>query len=279
MQIQHHIRKLGSIIGLINTSYLHRNLIYVLAKRDINGRYKGALMGTAWTLITPLLSLTIYTLVFSEIFRVRWNNANTNTSKIEFALIVFSGMIVFSFFSEIITRSTVIITSNINYVKKVVFPLEILPIVLLLEVGFHALTSLVILITLIIFTDAGSVKHFYLIPILFLPLIFICLGLSFFLASIGVYVRDINQAINSITSILMFLTPIFFPLSAVPKSFQHLIELNPLTYIIETLRNLLFFDFTLNINSFLTYSLFSLLILKSGYYFFQKTRKGFSDVL
>ena len=268
-----------STLALLNSIYCHRQLIYTLAKKDILSRYKGALMGVIWAFITPLLTLTIYTFVFSEIFKVRWNGENASNSKLEFALIIFSGMIIFTFFSEIINRSTTIISSNVNYVKKVIFPLEILPIILLCEAGFHALVSLGILLSLIVFIGTGTAKNIYLLPLLFAPLIFLCLGLSFFLASIGVYIKDINQAIGSITAILMFLSPIFFPLSAVPEQFQKLIKLNPLTFIIENFRNVLFFDSTLDITGLLTYSLFSLLILILGYYFFQKTRKGFSDVL
>jgi len=269
----------GSITTLAYSLYRHQQLIYTLAKKDILGRYKQALIGLAWTLITPLLTLIIYTFVFSDIFKVRWNGPDASNSKLEFALIIFSGMIIFSFFSEIMIRSTTIISVNVNYVKKVIFPLEILPIIVLCEAGFHALVSIGVMLTLVVFSDAGSIKNIYLIPILLIPFIFLCAGLAFLLAAIGVYVRDINQAISSITTILMFLSPIFFPLSAVPNTFQQLIELNPLTFVIENLRNILFFNHTLDIAGLLTYSLFSVLTLIAGFYFFQKTRMGFSDVL
>jgi len=269
----------GSIISLVYSLHRHRQLIYTLAKKDVLGRYKPALMGVAWTFITPLLTLIIYTFVFSDIFKVRWNGSDANNSKLEFALIIFSGMIIFTFFSEVIIRSTTVISININYVKKVIFPLEILPIIVLCEAGFHAVVSIGILLTLIIFSDAGYIKNIYLIPILLIPFIFLCAGFSFFLAAICVYLRDINQAIGSITTILMFLSPIFFPLSAVPNTFQQLIKLNPLTFVIENLRNLLFFNHTLDMAGSLIYSLFSVLTLMIGFYFFQKTRMGFSDVL
>jgi lipopolysaccharide transport system permease protein len=141
----------GSITTLAYSLYHHRQLIYTLAKKDILGRYKQALIGVAWTFITPLLTLIIYTFVFSEIFKVRWNGSDANGSKLEFALIIFSGMIIFSFFSEIMIRSTTIISVNVNYVKKVIFPLEILPIIVLCEAGFHALVSIGVLLTLVFF--------------------------------------------------------------------------------------------------------------------------------
>jgi len=269
----------GSITALAYSLYRHRQLIYTLAKKDILGRYKQALIGVAWTFITPLLTLIIYTFIFSEIFKVRWSGSDGNGSKLEFALIIFSGMIIFSFFSEIMIRSTTIVSDNANYVKKVIFPLEILPIIVLCEAGFYALVSIGILLIFIIFFDVGSIKDIYLMPIVLIPYIFLCTGLSFFFAAIGVYIRDVNQAISSITTILMFLSPIFFPLSAVPGKFQQLIELNPLTFVIENLRNMLFFNHTLDMVGLMIYSLFSVLTLILGFYFFQKTRMGFSDVL
>jgi lipopolysaccharide transport system permease protein len=157
--------------------------------------------------------------------------------------------------------------------------LEILPITIICEAGFNALISLGILLTFIMFSDVGSIKIVYLILILLIPFIFLCAGLSFLLAALGVYIRDINHAISSITTVLMFLSPIFFPLSAVPDTFQKLIELNPLTFVIENLRNILFFNHTLDMVGLLIYSLFSILTLMIGFYFFQKTRMGFSDVL
>jgi lipopolysaccharide transport system permease protein len=174
-QIKPHSRQTGSVLGLAHSLYRHRQLIYTLARKDILGRYKGALMGISWTLITPIFTLIIYTFIFSEIFKIRWHESAGSSSKLEFALIIFAGMIVFTFFSEIINRSTTIISSNVNYVKKVIFPLEILPAVLLLEAGFYAFISLVTLLLLIFITNVGTVNNIYFVPIIFATFAFLCL--------------------------------------------------------------------------------------------------------
>jgi len=225
--------------------------------------------------------LTIYTLVFSEIFKVKWNpiESAANEKKIQFALIIFSGMIIFNFFSEIISRSTSIIRLHTNYVKKVIFPLEILPIILICDAGFHALISFSILIIGIITTGTLEPLKILLLPLFLFPYVILCLGISFFISSIAVYIRDSGQAVSLLITALMFLSPIFYPLSAVPKKFNNLIALNPITYVIEKIRGDLFFNYSHDIYSLITYYLASILVLIVGFHFFQKTRLGFADVL
>jgi lipopolysaccharide transport system permease protein len=225
--------------------------------------------------------LAIYTIVFSEIFKVKWGSidSSANETKLQFALIIFSGMIIFNFFSEIIGRSTTVIRLHTNYVKKVIFPLEILPIVLLCDAGFHALISSIILMAGVIFTGSIHTNKVLLLPLLIFPFALLCLGISYLISSLSVYFRDMVQAMTLLITVLMFLTPIFYPLSAVPEQFRYLINVSPITYVIEEFRGLLFFNYTLDMYSLITFNLISTLILFMGFSFFQKTRRGFSDVL
>lgn len=221
--------------------------------------------------------LGVYTFVFSEVFKARWSVGAE--SKTEFALLLFAGLIIFNFFSECINRAPTLILSNINYVKKVVFPLEILPIVVLLSSVYHALVSLMVwLIAYMIFFGVPHITVVYF-PLVLLPFIFFIAGLAWIFASLGVFLRDISQFIGVVTLSIMFMSPIFYPASAFPLDYGFLLSLNPLTPIIEMSRGVLFWGEPPNFFLLGLYFLVTLLIAWLGFFWFQKTRKGFSDVL
>jgi lipopolysaccharide transport system permease protein len=266
-----------SPLELVRSVWMNKALIKTLAEREILGRYRGSFLGILWSFLNPVFMLTIYTFVFSLVFKARWGIEGESTA--EFALILFAGLIVFNFFSENISRAPTLILSNVNYVKKVVFPLEILPIVTLGSAFFHLIISLLVwFIFYLILSDTPTVYIFYL-PLVLLPLIFISLGISFFLVSLGVYMRDISQIIGMVITGLMFLSPIFYPISALPDQYQFLLLFNPLTTEIEMVRDVLIWGKSPNWNSYLFYLTASLLMLCLGFSWFQKTRKGFADVL
>jgi lipopolysaccharide transport system permease protein len=271
----------NSLVKLVHSIYVNRSLIATLTKKEITARYKGSILGIFWTLLTPILMLAIYTIVFSEIFKVRWSpiDSTASESKLQFALIVLTGMIIFNFFSEIISRSTTLIRLHTNYVKKVIFPLEILPIVLLCDAGFHALISFIILFAGVIYTGTIHADKILLLPLLVFPFAILCLGISYVISSLSVYFRDMVQASTLLITALMFLSPIFYPLSAVPEQFRYLITANPITYVIEEFRGSLFFNYTFDVYDLIAYNLISILVLLIGFTFFQITRRGFSDVL
>lgn len=196
-----------------------------------------------------------------------------------FAIVLFIGMIVHGVFAEILNRAPSLITGNVNYVKKVVFPLEILPVVSACVALFHALASLVVwLLAYVVFID---VPHWsvLLFPVVMLPLLLLALGIAWLLASLGVFIRDIGQAISIITMIMMFLSPVFFPVKSLPEEIQPLIMANPLTFIIEQARDVLIWGLLPDFSGLLGYMAVALIILWAGFAWFQKTRKGFSDVL
>lgn len=264
----------GSMFGGL---WSNRNLLQTSIKREVLGRYKGSVFGVLWSFFNPLLMLAIYTFVFSEIFNARWG---TNTeSKTEFALMLFAGLIVFNIFSDCMNRAPSLILSNLNYVKRVVYPLEILPVVSLGGALFHALISILVwILAYVLLIDVPNASVMYA-PLVIMPFALLVLGLSWFLAAIGVYLRDVNQFINLVTTAVMFLSPIFYPASALPGPYRLILNVNPLTPIIEQLRAVLYFGHQPDFILLAKYSVFSLLIAWMGFMWFQKTRKGFADVL
>lgn len=196
-----------------------------------------------------------------------------------FAIVLFVGMIVHGVFAEILNRAPNLITGNVNYVKKVVFPLEILPVVTANVALFHALASLVVwLLAYIVFIDVPH-WNILLFPVVMLPLLLLGLGVAWFLASFGVFMRDIGPAISIITMVMMFLSPVFFPMKSLPEEIQPLIMANPLTFIIEQARDVLIWGRAPDFQGLLCYTAVALIVFWAGFAWFQKTRKGFSDVL
>lgn len=262
---------------MVNSIWLNRSLIAALVRRDIMSRYSGSFGGVFWAGVNPLLMLLVYTFVFSYIFKARWPGGSD--SKTEFALILFSGLAVFNLFSECVSRSPALILSNINYVKKVVFPLEILPVVTILTALFHFLISFSILLVAYHFVFGLLSPTILIFPVLLLPVFCFGLGISWFLSSVGVYFRDISQFVVLFITVLMFLSPIFYSIEALPEKYRILLSLNPLTPTIEYTRNLLFLGKLPALFALLIQIFLSFLFLWLGYAWFQKTRKGFADVL
>lgn len=268
-----------SISALISSLLKNRSLILQMASREVVGRYRGSVLGLAWSFFHPVFMLAVYTFVFSEIFGMRWGGAQAAGDKVQFALMLFVGMIVFGLFSEVLNRAPTIILNNVNYVKKVVFPLEILPAIALAAALFHAAISVLVLMAAFAVVHSQLPLTAMLFPLVLLPLVILTLGLSWMLASLGVFVRDIGQTIGIAMSVLMFLSPVFYPMSAVPQRFQAYILANPLTFIIEQAREVLVLGHMPDWSGLAIYSLVSLCVAWSGYAWFQKTRKGFADVL
>lgn len=267
----------ASPVEMFASLWRNRELIKASAKREVLGRYRGSVMGILWSFFNPLLMLTVYTIVFSVVFQARWGAGGG--SKTEFAVVLFAGLLMFNLFAECINRSPSLILSNVNYVKKVVFPLEILPAVMLLSAMFHALISLgVWFLAYGLFFGVPHVTVL-LLPLVVLPFVMFIMGLSWGLASLGVYLRDVSQIIGVITSVLMFMSPIFYPVSALPENYRHLLYLNPLTPVIEITRDVLYWGKIPDFQLLSVYWLSAAFVAWFGFAWFQKTRKGFADVL
>jgi lipopolysaccharide transport system permease protein len=267
-----------SLYALFSSSWQNRQLIAQLTRREVAARYRGSIFGLAWSFLNPLLMLAVYTFVFSVVFKARWG-ADPNESRAQFALVLFAGMIVFNLFAEMLNRAPGLVISNINYVKRIVFPLEILPVVALGSALFHSLVSLGVLLAAQLILNHSLPWTIVLLPVVFLPLLLFSLGISWFLAALGVYVRDISQVTGVLTTVLMFFSAVFYPLSALPEVYQGLLALNPLVLIISESRQVLVYGLLPNWLALGVVLLFGLLVAFSGFWWFQKTRNGFADVL
>lgn len=267
-----------SLGSLVRNLWRQRGLIMHMTKRDVIGRYKGSVMGVLWSLFNPLFLLVIYTFVFSVVFKARWG-AGPVESKSEFAILLFVGMIVHALFAETLSRAPGLILNNVSYVKKIVFPLEILPAVAICAALFHALVSVFVLAVVFIVLNGYLQWTAVFLPLVLLPMMVLTLGIAWGLASLGVFLRDVAQPIGLIMTALLFASPVFYPLTALPEFIRPWLMLNPLTFVIEQARAVLIFGQLPNWTGMAIYSLVSVVIAWMGYAWFQKTRKGFANVL
>ena len=273
-----HAAQPTSLSALIKSLWRNRQLIWQMIKREVVGRYKGSIMGLAWSFFNPVFMLTVYTFVFSVIFKSRWG-IDGEESKTQFGVVLFVGMIVHGLFAEVLNRAPSLILSNVNYVKKVVFPLDILPVIAMGAALFHSFISLGVLLA--VFALFNGYLHWTVVftPFVLLPLVILTLGLSWMLASLGVFLRDVGQTIGIITTVMMFLSPVFYPVTALPEEFRPWLMANPLTFIIEQAREVLIWGRLPDWEGLGIYILAATVVAWVGYVWFQKTRKGFADVL
>jgi lipopolysaccharide transport system permease protein len=253
-----------------------RNVFWELLKRDISGRYSGSFLGLFWSFFNPLLMLGVYTLAFREFLGMRWPGLATGT---DFSLMIFSGMIVHSLMAECIIRGPTIIVSQSNLVKRVVFPLAILPCVTVLSALFNTLLSMIVLLGFVLLLQHSLHASVLYLPLVFAPYILLLCGVCWLMASLGVFIRDITQIAGVITTILMFLSPVFYPASSLHEPYRSLIGWNPLTLIIEQTRAVVLFGHAPDWQALGVYTLAAMVVMLFGYAWFQRTRDGFADVL
>lgn len=253
------------------------SLALQLAKRDVAARYRGSVLGILWSFLNPLLMLAVYSFVFSFVLKTRWGVENEGHGS--FAVILFSGLIIHMLMAEVLMKAPFAILHNPSYVKKVVFPLEILPMVTVLSAFFHfCISFLVLLVGMYFFMPVFSWTMIFL-PALLLPYLFMLMGVSWFLAAAGVYLRDISQAMGLVSTIMLFLSPVFYPLSALPKIFEHLFFFNPITYFVQDFRKIILFNEIPNYEGFIISGGVGIVFFILGHMWFMKTRKGFADVI
>ena len=276
--INPHAAQPTSLVALAKSLWRNRQLIVQMTRREVVGRYKGSAMGLAWSFFNPVFMLVVYTFVFSVVFKARWGVGGED-SKTLFAVVLFAGMIVHGLLAEVLNRAPSLILSNVNYVKKVVFPIEILPVISMGAALFHSMISLCVL--LIAFVIFNGYLHYTVIfiPLVLLPFVILTLGLAWMLAAIGVFLRDVGQLIGVVTTVMLFLAPVFYPVTAVPERLRPFIMANPLTFIIEQAREVLIWGHLPNWIGLGIYTVAATVVAWAGYALFQKTRKGFADVL
>ena len=254
-----------------------RTLIWQFARREVLARYRGSLLGLGWSFLTPLLMLAVYTFVFRVVFKARWGTGGGDD--FEFALQVYSGLIVFGLFAEVVNNSPRLVLNQPNLVKKVVFPLEILPWVTVLAGLFHVALNLVVLLVAAAVSRGGLPITVLALPFVLVPFVPFLLGLSWFLGSLGVFVRDVGQIAGLVVSLLLFLSPIFYPVSSVPVRWRPLLHANPLTPVVEQLRRVTLEGLWPDWTQLLVTLVIASAIAWLGARWFSATRNGFADVI
>lgn len=256
----------------------HRGLIRELVQREVQNRYNGSALGLFWSLASPMALLAIYTFVFSVVFGARWPGARTG-SMAESSLVLFCGLIVFTVFSECVTRAATLIVGVPNFVKKVVFPLELLPVSILGSAIFHGLVGIAILLVAQLLLGGQLRWTLVLLPVVALPLLLLTLGLSWLLASLGVFLRDLQHTVPPVTQVLFFATPIVYPLERIPEPWRAMIQLNPMTAVVENFREVLLWGDVPNWLELGQSTLLAAMVMVLGYAWFMKTKHAFADVL
>jgi lipopolysaccharide transport system permease protein len=267
-----------SPLAMLRSLWRQQALIRQIGRRDVVSRYKGSYLGIVWSLITPLVMLFVYAFVFSVIFKSRWGTTSSQ-SQVDFALTLFCGLLAYNVFAEVITRAPTLVVSNPSYVKKVVFPLEALPVAALFTALVNCAAGLGVLLVAWLVVHHTLSSTIWLFPLMLLPLCLLSLGLGWFLASLGVFIRDITHPVGVLVQVLLFMSGIFFPMTALPPKFQHILLLNPLVSLIENIRRTVLWGQWPVWRWWIIGLVGSLVVLQLGYYWFMRSRKAFADVL
>lgn len=255
----------------------NRSLIFELSRREVLGRYRGASFGLFWSILSPFLMLCVYAFAFGSLLGSRWPQPSGSVDS--FAIILFVGLIVHGFFAECFSRAPSLVTNNVSYVKKVIFPIEILPWPMVVSALFHTLMNILVLIALRLIVDQAFSWGVLLLPLVLLPLVILALGVGWFLSALGVYVRDINQVTGVLSTALLFTSSAVVPASVIPEQYRVIFSANPLTFIIDQARAVGLWGEMPDWSGLALYTLVSLIFTLIGYAWFSATRRGFGDVL
>jgi lipopolysaccharide transport system permease protein len=272
------MKTLGLTLSCLGSLRQNRTLLWRLTQREVVGRYRGSLLGWGWSLLNPLLMLGVYTFVFSTVFKARWPDLQ-QAGSLGFAVNLFAGLIVFNLFSECVGKAPTLVLNEPSYVTKVVFPLELLSAVAVGAAGFHACTSLLVLAVFKLIATGTIPTTALWLPLVWLPLVLGCLGLCWLLSALGVYLRDLPQLVSVGLSVLMFLSAVFYPISALPLRWQPLLLANPLVLVIEQTRRVLVRGEHPTLSYLLLGIPAAVLACELGFRLFQKARRGFADVI
>lgn len=253
------------------------SLAVALTRREIEQRYKGSVGGVAWYVVQTLLLVAIYSLVFGAIFSARWIEAGREPTS--FTLALFLGLLFFNLFSECMQRAPTLMLSNVNYVKKIVFPLEILPVVTLAAALCNMAIGFAVFFATAALLQVSVSWVSILLPLIVAPFAMLVLGVMWLLASLGTYLRDVGHAIGMLVTLTMFLSPLFYPSAVLPAELRPVVAFNPLTFPMESARNAVLFGILPDPLNFVVYGAVALAVMALGYRWFTSTRRGFADVL
>jgi lipopolysaccharide transport system permease protein len=250
--------------------------VFELTKREFSGRYRGSFGGIVWSFAQPLFLLTVYTIAFGVILKSRWGFSGSTA---DYALMLFAGLIVFNTFSECLSKSTTLVTNNPNFVKKVVFPLELLPIVTVATALIHALIGVIVWFVGYALLFGTPKATAILFPVILVCLVPVLLGVGWMLSALGVIVRDISQLTGMLSHTLLFLTPIFYSIEAAPPLLQNLLMLNPLTFLVEQFRLTLFYGQMPALKGLAIYFVLASLFAWVSLVLFRQLRPTFADMV
>lgn len=222
--------------GVLTTLAVHRGLVIRLVRHEVAARYRGSVMGVVWSLLQPLLMLAVFTLIFGTVLKARWAGTGDN---LDFALVLFAGLLVFGVFGECLGRAPSLVTQRANFVKKVVFPLEILPWVSVGVALFNFAVGLIVWVAFWVAMNGAIHWTILFIPLVMLPIVFVGAGVGWLLGALGVFLRDLDQAVAPASMAILFLSPVFFDLASVPAEFRKWFFLNPMTFVIEQARSVM----------------------------------------
>jgi lipopolysaccharide transport system permease protein len=261
----------------LRSFWRHRDLVWQLTERDARSRYRGSAGGLFWMAFHPLLMLAVYTFFFTEMFPTRWSTGAGTRG--EFALVLFVGLLLHGMLAEVMTRAPTLVVTNPNLVKKVVFPLDLLPVVSLGSTLVHFAIGIAIWFAFHLFLKGLPPVTALWLPIVVLPLVLLSLGLAWGLASLGVYLRDVGYLVPVFASILLFASPIFYPLEAIKGPLRAIVVASPLTIPVESARHVLIDGKVPDLAALGAYTLVAIAVAYLGLAWFHGTRKGFADVV
>lgn len=265
-------------VAVIRHLLQYRDLIGQFTRREVIGRYKGSCLGLMWAFIQPLIMLGVYTFVFSIIFEAKWG-MSPEEGRLGFAMALFVGILTFNILGDVANAAPGLILGNANYVKKVIFPLEILPLVKLFGAVIHSLFGMAILVTGIFLSGLELKWTIFLLPVVWLPVMLFSLGWAYFLSSLAVFVRDVGQSVGLFVTMLFFLSPIFYPLKAVPESLRIYCRLNPVALFVEDARRVVLWGTYPDWPWFFAGLAISFGIFYMGFFWFMRSKKAFADVM
>ncbi len=268
---------LAALAAPLTSVWKNRELFRRVLVRDLQASFRGSVLGFAWVVVIPLVLVALYTFVFGVILKSGWSR--TPRSALEVPLIYFCGLMIFVFFMEVVTRSAVVVREYSTYVTKIIFPVDILSVVVVGTALFKFVINLVLLVVFLLIVTGGVPVGILWLPVLMVPLILTAAGISWIFAAIGAYVRDLTLALQAFAPIIMFMSPIFYSIEQVPEQFRPFYYLNPLTYVLEHARNALFFDGPVDLAGYGAYLAASLVMFWVGWGLFGRLRAGFADVV
>lgn len=268
--------KLFSVKIGLGSIYEHRDLLRSLVKREIETKYRASILGRLWLVAYPLMMLGVYTFVFGSVFGARWGGSGNLT---DFVPMLYCGLLVHALFAETVSKAPSLIVNNPNYVKKVVFPLELLPVGSLLTALFNAAIGFVLLLLMVLLFKQSLHWTLVFAPVVIIPLVLFAIGFAWLVAALGVFFRDIEQIIGVLMTMLLFLSPVFYAVELAPELARNLLAYNPLSYPIEDIRNVVLLGQTPQWKSWLLNLAVSIGVAWFGLWVFEKSRPAFADVV